>query len=149
MDALLLAGPVAAGSAVGFLTAGTARSRYAVDAPSWGPPPWAFGVVWPVLYLLMGVASWLVYRQRGAAGAARLALTLYAAQLALNMAWSAVYFTFRQQHAALALLLILDALVVATVVAFARVSPLAAWLMAPYLAWSLFATALLGSIVVQ
>ena len=153
-----IAAPVVAGSAVGALTTSDrARAEYArTRKPSWSPPGWVFGVVWPVLYALMGIAAWLVWRApssgggaggAGGAEAKRWALQLYAIQLAINLAWSFVYFGLGARGAALVVLLALDALVLATALAFARVDPRAAGLLVPYIAWLAVATALNASVV--
>ena len=109
--------------------------------PSLYPPPQLFGIVWTVLYLLMGVALTLVIIARGAPGRG-LAIGLFAVQLLLNLVWSPLFFGMHQIAAALGLLVVLDLAIVATIVLFRKVRPLAAWLLLPYLAWALFATLL-------
>jgi tryptophan-rich sensory protein len=109
--------------------------------PAWAPPGWLFGPVWSALYLAMGIAAWLVWRAAGF-HAARAALTLYLVQLALNALWSWLFFGWHLGAAAFADVLLLWAAIVATLVAFRRVRPLAAWLLAPYLLWVSFASAL-------
>lgn len=113
----------------------------AADKPAWTPPDWVFGPVWTVLYVLMAVAAWLLWRRHGAR-AARTALVLYGVQLALNAAWTPVFFGAQQLGAGLAIILALEVALVATVVAFHRLSPAVAWLLGPYLAWVLYATTL-------
>jgi len=105
------------------------------------PPPAAFGIVWSVLYLLMGLAAALVGAARGARGRG-LALAIFALQLLVNLAWSPVFFGMHLITAALWVILALDVLVALTVVLFWRVRPLAGGLLLPYLAWILFATVL-------
>ncbi|MFO8014175.1 MAG: TspO/MBR family protein [Phycisphaerae bacterium] len=109
-----------------------------IAKPSWTPPGWLFGPVWTVLYTLMAVAAWLVWRKEGWAGA-RLALGLYAGQLVLNAAWSALFFGARMPGAAFVELVVLWLMIVATTVAFFRKSIPAGVLMVPYLAWVTFA----------
>ena len=109
--------------------------------PSWAPPPEVFGPVWTVLYALMALAAWLVWRQGGFTYA-RGALTLYLVQLVLNALWSWLFFGWRQGGLALAEVLLLWLLIAATTVAFRRIRPLAAALLLPYLAWVTFASAL-------
>lgn len=117
--------------------------RYlALDRPPWAPPPWLFGLVWPVLYVLIGVAGWRVWRAAGALGAAPGALGLWAAQLVVNAVWPAVFFGAEAFGAAVGVIGVLVALVVGTVLAARRHDRLAAWLLVPYLAWLAFATAL-------
>ncbi len=113
----------------------------ALVKPAIYPPPAAFGIVWSILYLMMGLAAALVFTAFGARGRG-IALALFVMQLALNLAWSPLFFGAHQISAALVLLGLLDLMVIATLVVFARVRPAAGWLMAPYLAWVLFATVL-------
>jgi benzodiazapine receptor len=128
--------------AVGVLATRHAREFYAELArPRWAPPGWLFGPVWTALYLMMGVAAWLVWRRAGWAGAAG-GLSLFLAQLICNAAWSWLFFAWRRGAWALADILLLVGLIVATLLAFARVHRLAAVLFVPYLAWVIFATAL-------
>ena len=109
--------------------------------PAWAPPAWLFGPVWTVLYLLMAVAAWSVWRAAPFA-ATRAALGLFAAQLVANALWSWLFFAWRQGGWAFAEVVVLWLLIAATALAFRRVSPLAAALLAPYLAWVTFAAAL-------
>lgn len=116
--------------------------------PAWRPPDAVFGPVWTLLYLLMGLASFLVWKEAG--GPYRdlvpWALALYAVQLVLNLAWSWLFFRLRSPLAGLLDLGALTAVLVATVGAFFRVSRAAGWLLVPYLLWVLFALALNASI---
>lgn len=109
--------------------------------PAIYPPPATFGIVWTVLYVLMGLALALIATAWGARGR-RLAIGLFVIQLALNLAWSPLFFGAHQITAALFLLVAIDLAVFLTVVAFYRVRPRAALLLLPYLAWVLFATVL-------
>jgi tryptophan-rich sensory protein len=109
--------------------------------PDWAPPSFLFGPVWTVLYALMGIAAWLVWRV-GGFRAARSALTLFLVQLALNALWSWLFFGWHRGALAFADILVLWALIVATLVAFWRIKPFAGVLLVPYLLWVSFATAL-------
>lgn len=109
--------------------------------PAWTPPNWLFGPVWTALYLSMGVAAWLVWRGRGWAGA-RLPLSLFAAQLALNGLWSIIFFGLHRTGAAFAEIILLWCAIAATLASFRRASPPAAALMLPYLLWVTYAAAL-------
>jgi|GEM_PF-228620 tryptophan-rich sensory protein len=109
--------------------------------PAWTPPDWVFGPVWTLLYILMAVAAWLVWRKAGFAGA-RLALVLYFVQLALNAAWSGLFFGLRSPAAGLVDILLLWMVIAATLVAFARHSAVAAGLLVPYFVWVSYAAAL-------
>jgi benzodiazapine receptor len=133
-------------AAIGALATRDAREFYAgLVKPSWAPPGWLFGPVWTLLYVLMGFAAWLVWRTAGWGGGAA-ALSLFVAQLACNALWSWFFFAWRRGALALADIVLLLALIVATMVAFAHVHPLAAILLVPYLAWVTFATALTRAI---
>ena len=128
--------------AVGALATRNAGEFYAsLVRPAWAPPGWLFGPVWTTLYVLMGVAAWLVWRKGGWAGAAG-ALSLFMAQLVCNAAWSWFFFAWRRGALAFAGVVVLLGLIIATLVAFARIHRLAAVLLLPYLAWVTFATAL-------
>ena len=109
--------------------------------PDWAPPASIFGPVWTVLYVLMGIAAWLVWRVDGFR-AARLALTLFLVQLALNALWSWLFFGLHRGALAFADILLLWVLLLATLIAFWRIRPLAGALLAPYLLWVTFASAL-------
>jgi benzodiazapine receptor len=109
--------------------------------PSLYPPPATFGIVWSILYLVMGVALTLVVTARGAPGRGT-AIGLFVLQLVLNLAWSPLFFGMHMIAAALGLLVAIDLAVAATIVAFRKVRPIAAWMLLPYLVWVLFATVL-------
>jgi tryptophan-rich sensory protein len=100
-----------------------------------------FGPVWFVLYLMMGISAALVWQRQGFERA-RGALMLFLTQLGMNAIWSPVFFGQHQVGLALGVIVALDLLVLATILAFARKHAVAAWLLAPYLAWIAFATAL-------
>lgn len=134
-----------AAGGLGGLTTDAAWYR-TLRLPSWAPPSWLFGPVWTTLYVLMGVAAFLVWRQR-ARHEVRGPLLLYGAQLALNAAWTPIFFGLREPAWALAELVLLGLVLLATVFAFARVRPLAAALLVPYLAWLTFAGLLNWQIV--
>ena len=132
------------GALGGVWTAGGVRDWYPTLAkPPITPPDWLFAPVWTTLYLLMGYAAWRIWRRAGFAGAPA-ALTLFGIQLALNLAWSYLFFGRHWIGAAFAEILVLLAAIVATAVAFARQDRLAAGLMLPYIAWVSFASVLTG-----
>ena len=113
----------------------------ALAKPAWAPPPWVFGPVWTLLYLMMAVAAWLVWRQ-GGWRAQRGPLSLYVVQLALNALWTPVFFGLRSPGLALAVIVLLGVAIVLTGRAFRSVSSAASWLLVPYLVWVVFAAAL-------
>jgi tryptophan-rich sensory protein len=124
LPAMAFAGPLR----VRALVSVSAPEFYALlDRPSWAPPAGVFGPVWTLLYLSMALAAWLVWRERGWARA-RSALGLFVLQLAANALWSWLFFGWHQGALAFADILLLLALIVATLFAFARVRSLAAWL---------------------
>lgn len=128
--------------AVGSLASAQAAGFYGQLAqPAWAPPAWLFGPVWTLLFVLMGVAAWLVWREHGFRGAG-VALTLHLAQLAANALWSWLFFAWRMGGPALAEMALLWLLIAATIVSFRRLNRFAALLLVPYLAWVSFAAAL-------
>jgi tryptophan-rich sensory protein len=106
--------------------------------PSWNPPGWVFGPVWSVLYVMMAASAWLVWK-RGGFMAQRRPLTLFLVQLALNAAWTPLFFGLRLPGLACGEIVMLWVAITATLVAFRPVSRPAAWLLAPYLMWVSFA----------
>jgi benzodiazapine receptor len=133
-------------AAVGAAASIEASAFYAqLVRPAWAPPASAFGPVWSVLYLLMGVAAWLVWRERSASHRST-ALTLFVVQLCANALWSWLFFAWRNGAFAFVEVLVLLALIAATIVAFWRISRWAGALMLPYLAWVCLASALTWSV---
>ncbi|MEV4754284.1 TspO/MBR family protein [Micromonospora sp. NPDC049559] len=133
-----------AAAAIGaFAVRGTATEYDTLVRPSWAPPSWLFGPVWTVLYVSIAVAGWLAWQRAGWGPA----LWSYAAQLVLNAAWTPIFFGLGRYGLALVDIVALWLLVAATIVLFHRVSRPAAGLLAPYLAWVSFATALNAAIV--
>jgi tryptophan-rich sensory protein len=112
-----------------------------VAKPSWNPPDSVFGPVWTTLFIMMGVAAWLVW-QRGGLKAAALPLTLFGFQLVLNVTWSWIFFGLHQPGWAFVEIVVLWLAILATTVAFWRCSKIAGWLLVPYLAWVSFASLL-------
>ena len=157
-SALVLVAFIAIAQAVGILgglaTAPNVDGWYAdADKAPWNPPGAVFGPVWTVLYSLMGIAAWLVWRERDRVDVRR-PLTLYVLQLVLNAIWTPIFFglyPFIGAPAlwiALVVILAMDVLVLLTMISFWRVSKVAAWLLVPYWAWLLFATTLNAAIAV-
>jgi translocator protein len=136
----------AAAAIGGFATQRAPEFYGALSRPSWGPPASVFGPVWTVLYALMAIAAWLVWRKRGFAGA-RAALILFAVQLVLNALWSWIFFAWQNGVLAQLEIVLLLVLIAMTVIAFWRVRPLAGMLLLPYLAWVTYATALTFALV--
>ena len=132
----------AAAAIGGWLTSRTLATWYpGLAKPSWNPPDWVFAPVWTVLYAMMACAAWLVGRERGWRAAA-FPLGLFAAQLALNVAWSGLFFALQSPGAALVDVILLWLLILATLVSFWRVNAQAGLLLVPYLGWVSFAAVL-------
>jgi benzodiazapine receptor len=142
MLALFIAVTFAAAGLGAFFTSTSVSNWYpALRKPSWNPPAWIFGPVWTVLYLMMAIAAWLIWRKQGFDGAVG-ALGLFALQLALNALWSPLFFGLRNPLAGLVDIIPLWAAILATLVCFWEISPLAGALLTPYWLWVSFATAL-------
>jgi benzodiazapine receptor len=121
-----------------------------LEQPGWAPPSWVFAPVWTMVYVLMGIAAWLVWRERPASPQAnrtrRAAIIAFLVQLALNALWTWIFFAWRQGALAFAEILVLWACIMLTIMLFGRVQRAAAWLLAPYLAWVSFAAVLTWTI---
>jgi translocator protein len=136
---------VAAVAVLGGLSAsGTTQTYRALEQPAFAPPSWVFGPVWTVLYLMIGVAGWLLWRRAGWSPA----LTLWVAQLVLNLAWTPLFFAADLYTVALVEIVVLAAAIGLLIAWSWHRSRVAAWLLVPYLAWVCFATALNAGIVV-
>jgi tryptophan-rich sensory protein len=131
-------------SAAGIGSAFTARSVRtwypALRKPPGTPPASWFAPVWTILYLLMAIAAWNVWREGNGWDFATPAITLFLIQLALNAAWSAIFFGLRSPAWALLEIAFLWIAILATVIAFWEVSPLSGAMLLPYLAWVCYAT---------
>lgn len=133
---------VVVGTLGGLSTASSVATWYStLHKPAFNPPNAVFGPVWSLLYLMMAVAAWRVWRRPGSPGR-RPALALYAFQLGLNLGWSCLFFGLRQPGWALGEIGVLLAFVLGTAAAFARLDRLAGLLLIPYAAWVAFAAAL-------
>jgi len=129
-------------AAIGAIASIEARSFYLdLVRPSWAPPAGVFGPVWSVLYTLIGIAAWRVWRH-GGFQAQRGALTLFLVQLTLNALWSWLFFAWHRGALAFVDIVLLLASIVATLIAFWRADRLGGALLLPYLAWVGFASAL-------
>jgi len=130
---------VYAASGLGALASIQAKAFYAMlQQPAWAPPAGVFGPVWTTLFTMMGIAVWLVWREPRH----RRALQLFGVQLLVNVLWSWLFFAWHQGALALADVLLLECLIVATALRFWRHSKLAALLLLPYALWVGFAAVL-------
>ena len=138
---IALAIPQAAGLA-GSLLAGDMSAVYAaLGKPSFAPPGWLFGVIWPVLYLLLGIASWLVWRTPESAARTR-ALTFYAVQLVLNLLWPPLFFRLGLLRLAFWELCALLVLTIVMTACFLSLRRIAGLLVVPYCVWLVYAAAI-------
>ncbi len=119
-----------------------------LNKPVWNPPGWLFGPVWSILYTLMGIAAWLVWKEYGFSGASA-ALGAFFVQLMLNGLWSQIFFGMQEPGWAFAEIILLLAAIVVTTILFFKKSRTAGWLMVPYIAWVSFASVLNGTIWVM
>lgn len=128
---------------VGGLVTGPAVQDWypGLAKPGWTPPDWVFGPAWGLLYAMMAVAAWLVWRRAGWRRG-RAALVLYFIQLGLNFLWSPLFFGLRAPALGLLDIALLWAAIAATTLAFLRLSRLAGWLFVPYWAWVTYAAVL-------
>ena len=134
---------VTAAALIGGLgVAGTSGEYQSLNQPSWAPPSWLFGPVWTLLYAMIAVSGWLVWRRTGWTTA----LTVYAVQLVLNAVWTPIFFGFGQYGLALIDIVVMWLAIGATVWLFRPISRPAAALLLPYWAWVTFATALNAAI---
>lgn len=109
--------------------------------PDWAPPAGVFGPVWTALYCLIGISAWLVWRERRLESGST-PYVLFFAQLTANALWTWLFFAWHRGQWAFIEILLLIALIIATMVSFKAIKPLAAWLLVPYLGWVCFASAL-------
>ena len=142
-------GAVLLASSIGsFATVRAIPRWYAgLAKPSFNPPGWLFGPAWTVLYLMMAVAAWLVWKQGLGVPGVKLALVVFLAQLILNSLWSILFFGLRSPRAGLAEIVVMWLAILATIIMFFRVSSLAGLLLLPYIAWVTFAAILNAAIL--
>ena len=129
--------PLAAGGLSALLSGGMDTS---MNMPSFTPPGWLFPVVWTILYVLMGISSYIIYQANESSS--RVALIVYALQLFFNFFWSIIFFGFSMYLFAFIWLLIMILLIIIMIYLFKQISPVAAYLQIPYLLWCIFAAVL-------
>lgn len=127
------------GALGGLLSGNTGKIYTSSIKPPLSPPGWLFGIIWPVLYLLMGIAAYLIYQTPRTPGRKK-ATTLYWVQLFVNFLWPVVFFGFELYWISVAVIILLDVLVLITTITFYKIKKAAGCLMIPYLFWILFAT---------
>ncbi len=140
-----LAVSFAAAAAGGLASANAGAFYQELARPGWAPPAWLFGPAWSLLYTLMAVAAWLVWRQHGFRGAGT-AFLLFVAQLVANALWTWLFFVWRTGAFAFGEILVLWVLIVCTIIAFWRLNTVAGMLLLPYLGWVSYAAMLTFSV---
>jgi translocator protein len=110
-----------------------------IQKPTWNPPNWIFGPVWTTLYVMMGIALWVVWKEDTSRELKIIAFVLFAVQLLLNFFWSFIFFKLEQPGWAFAEIVVLWVAILATIFAFGQVNKAAAWLLVPYISWVTFA----------
>lgn len=138
---ICIAIPLLIGGISGYLTADSIEIYKNLRQPSFSPPGWVFGPVWTVLYILMGYASYMVWKRKGQFEVSG-ALIYYGIQLVFNFFWPLIFFRFQLRGLAFLEILILLALIVITTVKFYKIDKYAAYMLFPYIGWVGFATIL-------
>jgi tryptophan-rich sensory protein len=134
--------PLSLGAIAGMFTSQSVPEWYAtLNRPSFNPPNWIFGPVWSALYILMGISFFLIWKQEASKERKR-AMLIFFFQLALNFAWSFIFFYFNRIGFALVEIVLLWISIVIMLVWFYKVKPLASYINIPYLLWVTFATVL-------
>ncbi|HEU4574107.1 MAG TPA: TspO/MBR family protein [Chitinophagaceae bacterium] len=135
--------PLLIGITGGLFTSAEIPGWYqTIRKPSWNPPSWLFGPVWTILYILMGIALFLIWKSAADSSVKNTAMYLFAAQMIFNFFWSFIFFRQHQIGWAFAEIVALWLLILLTIFAFGKISSAAAWLLVPYIAWVSFAAIL-------
>lgn len=130
---------VGLGAGSGYFTVKEIPTWYAgLVKPSFNPPNYLFGPVWTILYILMGISLFLIWKQPPSPQRKK-AITIYLIQFALNLAWSFIFFNQHQIFLAFLEIVAMWICILLTIIAFSKFSKLAAWLLVPYISWVSFA----------
>ena len=139
--------PLLVGAISGYFTSSGVNGWYeAANKPWFNPPNWIFAPVWTGLYIMMGIAFFLVWKTETDRSVKQSAVFLFAAQLILNFFWSLIFFKMQQPGWAFAEIILMWVTILLTILAFGKISSTAAWLLVPYISWVSFATVLNYSI---
>ncbi len=136
---LCIAIPLVIGGAAGLISSGSMEDFAALNQPPLSPPGWFFPVAWSILYILMGIASYLVITSNGAQKHINNAIIIYAVQLLFNFFWTIFFFNLKLYFFSFAWLIALWILIIVTIILFSRLSKPAGYLLIPYLLWVSFA----------
>jgi tryptophan-rich sensory protein len=136
-----------AGALGAVFTARSIPTWYAnLTRPEFAPPNWVFAPVWTILYAIMGIAAFLVWKNGWERKDVKIAICLFFGQLVLNALWSIIFFGLQSPGAAFVEIIVLWLAILATIIAFFKISRPAAWLLLPYILWVSFAACLNYSI---
>jgi tryptophan-rich sensory protein len=139
--------PLLVGAISGYFTSSGVDGWYAfANKPWFNPPNWIFAPVWTTLYVLMGIALFLVWRAEADKTIKQTAIILFTVQLTLNFFWSIIFFKLQQPGWAFADIILMWVMILLTILWFGKISSTAAWLLVPYISWVSFATILNYSI---
>lgn len=139
--------PLLVGAVSGIFTTSAVKGWYALANKPWfNPPNWIFAPVWTTLYVLMGIALFLVWRSEADKAIKQTAIILFAVQLTLNFCWSFIFFKMQQPGWAFAEIILMWLMILLTILWFGKISSVAAWLLVPYICWVSFASVLNYSI---
>lgn len=140
---IALAIPLLVGFTSGFFTAtGVSTWFVTLKKPEWNPPNWIFAPVWTTLYVLMGIALFIIWKTQTELTKKRIAIFLFGFQLLLNFFWSFIFFNQHQPGWAFVEISVLWLAILFTILSFASISKTAAWLLVPYISWVSFAAIL-------
>jgi translocator protein len=139
--------PVLVGAISGYFTTSGVNGWYALANKPWfNPPNWIFAPVWSMLYVLMGIALFLVWKADAPKDIKQTAIILFVVQLVLNFFWSIIFFKFQQPGWAFAEIILMWLMILLTIFWFGKINAAAAWLLVPYICWVSFASVLNYSI---
>ena len=135
--------PLAVGAVSGFFTTTSVNGWYAgVNKPSFNPPNWLFAPVWTSLYILMGIACFIIWNNNAETKEKQVALRFYGIQLGLNFLWSFIFFYAQQPGWAFIEIILMWIMILLTTLSFRKISAVSAWLLVPYICWVSFASVL-------
>ena len=135
--------PLLIGAGAAFFTQAGVHGWYVTaNKPSYNPPAWLFAPVWTALYIMMGVALYIIWKSTTDKKLKQTALTLFSIQLLLNFLWSFIFFYAHQTGWAFIDIIFMWLTILATIILFSKISPVAAWLLVPYIFWVSFASLL-------
>jgi len=139
--------PLLVGAVAGLFTSSGVNGWYALANKPWfNPPNWIFAPVWTLLYILMGIAFFLVWKASADKNVKQTAMILFSIQLVINFFWSFIFFKLQQPGWAFAEIIFMWVMILLTIIWFGKVSATAAWLLVPYICWVSFASVLNYSI---